>query len=222
MKKISILLLLVTMAISCSAEQLQGIVINQKGKPLRKVRVYTRASKINITTDENGKFAFDDISPDDTLAVCPDKKHEARFPVANLHDITVKIDKKNFAVNNGQSEKSYEYEKIQAPRRQLNVITRAQVEESNAESLYELLRGRLGGVMVSGDQVIVRGAGSINSKVEPIFVVDGMTYSTSAEADRSVNVRDIEKVEVSKEGFDYGAKGVNGVIIITTVKSAKK
>ncbi len=89
------------------------------------------------------------------------------------------------------------------------------------------LQGKLAGVYVSpgsgepgADAVIrIRGTGTLNN-ADPIFVIDGMiTYDASL-----VNPQDVASVEVLKDASAcaiYGARGSNGVIIITTKSGAK-
>lgn len=225
MKKIILAFTIIAVAISAYAEQLQGTVVNQKGKPIKNIRVYCTNTKVGANTSQDGSFLLENVNSTDTIAVCPDKKQEARFVVANLSNITVTIDKKNFYINDGHDQTKHSYVKINTKRRPLNVITRAQIEESNAESIYDLLRGRLAGVQVTygnnGPMVIIRGANSFKMNNEPIFVVDGMVYGNSSDVDNGLNVKDIEKVEVSKEGLDYGVRGANGAIVITTMKGSR-
>lgn len=89
------------------------------------------------------------------------------------------------------------------------------------------LQGKLAGVYVSpgsgepgADAVIrIRGTGTLNN-ADPIFVIDGMiTYDASL-----VNPQDVASVEVLKDASAcaiYGARGSNGVIIITTKSGVK-
>lgn len=103
-----------------------------------------------------------------------------------------------------------------------NTLTRQQIEQSGANSLYDLLRGNLPGVTVSENngktQVTIRGGSSFELNNEPLFIIDGIEYGNSHDADRSVNINDIEQLEVQSEGTMYGIKGSNGVILITTKK----
>ena len=103
-----------------------------------------------------------------------------------------------------------------------SIITRQQIEESRASDLYELLQGRVPGLnveAVDGEQRIsLRGGTSLELDNEPLFVIDGTNYESSNEADRSVNINDIEKIEVYKDGSVFGFKGANGAIVITTKK----
>lgn len=71
----------------------------------------------------------------------------------------------------------------------------------------------------SGSSVIIRGYGSINASQTPLYVVDGIPFNGSL---NSINPADIESMTVLKDassGALYGARGANGVIMITTKKA---
>src|SRR5690606_18329613 len=67
--------------------------------------------------------------------------------------------------------------------------------------------------------VVLRGVGSINNAVEPLYVVDGILVS--AERFRTLAFSDINNISVLKDSGAtaiYGNRGANGVILITTKK----
>lgn len=71
----------------------------------------------------------------------------------------------------------------------------------------------------SGSSVIIRGYGSINASQTPLYVVDGIPFDGSLS---SINPADIESMTVLKDassGALYGARGANGVIMITTKRA---
>jgi len=105
-------------------------------------------------------------------------------------------------------------------------VTRRDVEERHAASLQELLE-RVPGVEVMrlGNgrfSVRVRGIRTINGDNEPLFVVDGVPrtstgFTGSLEA---IAPGTVERIDVLKDASSlamYGARGANGVIVITTV-----
>lgn len=66
--------------------------------------------------------------------------------------------------------------------------------------------------------VVIRGYGSINASQSPLYVVDGIPYDGTLS---SINPSDIESMTVLKDasaGALYGARGANGVVMITTKK----
>ena len=91
-------------------------------------------------------------------------------------------------------------------------------EYCNFPNIYELLKGRFPGVTVDGTsgayRVYVRGAQSINSSDQVLFVVDG-SPSASIEG---LSPCDIRSIDVLKDGMAsiYGTRGANGVILIET------
>lgn len=74
----------------------------------------------------------------------------------------------------------------------------------------------------SGSSVIIRGYGSINASQTPLYVVDGIPFNGSL---NSINPADIESMTVLKDassGALYGARGANGVIMITTKRATSE
>lgn len=123
----------------------------------------------------------------------------------------------------------------------LSSIKGEELVRTGASSFGEALQGKLAGVQVnmqSGEpgsavNIQIRGANSINASSAPLYVIDGMqmdvnegevatssvggytTYNPLA----SINPSDIESIEVLKDASAtaiFGARGANGVIIITT------
>lgn len=93
------------------------------------------------------------------------------------------------------------------------------------------LSGRVAGVSIgrasspSGDNSIkIRGTNTINSGSSPIYVVDGLVMDDNFGFFNSINVNDVESVQILKDASAtalYGSRGANGVIVITTKKGRK-
>ncbi|WP_405603998.1 SusC/RagA family TonB-linked outer membrane protein [Polaribacter sp. Asnod1-A03] len=88
------------------------------------------------------------------------------------------------------------------------------------------LQGRAAGVQVtsssgapgSAPDIIIRGGNSITGGNSPLYVIDGFV---GADNISSLNPNDIESMQILKDASStaiYGARGTNGVIIITTKK----
>lgn len=95
-------------------------------------------------------------------------------------------------------------------------------------NVTQALQGKVAGVDVffnsnapgAGAKVRVRGIGSINSNIDPLYVIDGVIGVNG----NSINPNDVESVEVLKDASStaiFGARGANGVIIITTKRGRK-
>tara|TARA_R100001143_G_C3361193_1_gene136094 strand:- start:7737 stop:8165 length:429 start_codon:yes stop_codon:yes gene_type:complete len=95
-------------------------------------------------------------------------------------------------------------------------------QPDNFRNLVDFLY-RISGVNITGPSsnptITVRGVSSINSGIEPLYVIDGQAVGTNyLTVNGMLNVRDIAQVHVLK-GSDaslYGVRGANGVIVITT------
>lgn len=91
------------------------------------------------------------------------------------------------------------------------------------------MRGKVAGVNVflnSGSptgspRIVIRGVGTINSSSSPLYVVDGVVMDDI----QFINPNDIERMEVLKDASSaaiYGARGANGVVLITTRRGAEE
>jgi TonB-dependent SusC/RagA subfamily outer membrane receptor len=100
----------------------------------------------------------------------------------------------------------------------------------SAARVEELFQGRFAGVRVyeapGGIMVRIRGgSGSINGSNDPLYVLDGFPYSPGPDGLVSLNPGDIAKIEVLKDATsmaEYGVRGANGVVKITTKRGGKK
>ncbi|MDR2466178.1 MAG: TonB-dependent receptor [Prevotellaceae bacterium] len=90
------------------------------------------------------------------------------------------------------------------------------------------LKGKASGVNIfsnSGQpggavRVMIRGIGTINSSSNPLYIVDGVAM----EDFKYLNPNDIDHIEVLKDASSaaiYGARGANGVIMVTTKRGTK-
>lgn len=113
-------------------------------------------------------------------------------------------------------------------------VKEEQLKERPAPSLNQALQGKVSGVQVNVNSgrpggrsnVRIRGFSSINSSNNPLYVVDGVmlpqgTQNQYSSAIDYINPNDIVSVEVLKDASStaiYGARGANGVILVTTKK----
>lgn len=107
-----------------------------------------------------------------------------------------------------------------------SVVRAETIERRTVASITKALEGTVAGVQStagggqpgSGANMRIRGFGSINASSAPLYVVDGIPYDGNINA---INPNDISSVSVLKDASAsalYGARGANGVVIITTKK----
>jgi TonB-linked SusC/RagA family outer membrane protein len=106
------------------------------------------------------------------------------------------------------------------------------LQERPASSLNQGLSGRIAGVNVSSNSgrpggranIRIRGASSISVSNNPLYVIDGVILNAVELGNGStpidyINPNDIASIEVLKDASStaiYGARGANGVILVTT------
>jgi|WetSurSiteA1Bulk_404760.scaffolds.fasta_scaffold05973_3 TonB-dependent SusC/RagA subfamily outer membrane receptor len=84
------------------------------------------------------------------------------------------------------------------------------------QDIYDMIRGRLPGVEVSGKTIKIRGVNSLNVSTDPLFVVDGVIVKDIDD----ISPETVKSIEVLKgpDASVYGTRGSNGVILITRRK----
>lgn len=93
-------------------------------------------------------------------------------------------------------------------------------ELSGYTDIFDYIRGRVPGVQIgqaspgSMPSITIRGASSINSSTEPLILLDGVVTNNIAH----LSPQDVGSIDVLKDASAaiYGARGANGVIMITT------
>ena len=117
--------------------------------------------------------------------------------------------------------------------------------KTNPISINQSLQGRIAGVQVNqndgapgaGVSIQIRGANSFSTSTEPLYIVDGIPFTTSGTPGTgkdgmlqttnplsAINPADIESIEILKDASAtaiYGSRGANGVVLITTKRGAK-
>lgn len=108
------------------------------------------------------------------------------------------------------------------------VVGQKEIESRPVNTITTALEGNAPGVMVSSStaagpggspSILVRGLNTVNGTNAPIYVVDGVLFNGSL---ADINPEDVESMSVLKDAAScalYGAKGANGVILITTRKA---
>ena len=87
-------------------------------------------------------------------------------------------------------------------------------------TIYDLIRGQVPGVVVNGTTIMIRSTTSINESNEPLFVVDGVPVSSVD----NISPQEVKSIRILK-GSDasiYGSRGSNGVILINLLKGSDR
>lgn len=105
------------------------------------------------------------------------------------------------------------------------------VKKRPSANIMNIAQGQLAGVNISTGSgqpgskptVLIRGIGSLNGNIKPLYVINGIPKN--ADEFRKLNANSIKSMEILKDTSAtaiYGTRGSNGVIIITTKKLSRK
>jgi TonB-linked SusC/RagA family outer membrane protein len=210
-----------------------GQVRDETGSGLPGVSVVLKGSQQGTTTDAQGQYSVPVSGSNPTLVYSYVGFLSQEVAVGNRTniDLSLKADDKTLdeivVIGYGTTRKSDLTGSVAS-------VKQSQLLERPAPSLNQALAGRMPGVQVNTNSgrpggrttVRIRGFSSINSSNNPLYVVDGVQLPVGNQnqftnAIDFINPNDIVSVEVLKDASStaiYGARGANGVILITTKK----
>ena len=223
MKKLFLLLaaLITTITVMAQNQTVSGTVTSADGEPLAGATVLGVGTTIGTATDVDGNF---------TLSLpAKVKKLHVSYVGMNSRDVditpgkmTIVLDGTNMldeviAVAYGTTKKS-EYTGA------ASVINADQLETALVSNVTNAISGKVAGVQAISSNgqpgtsatIRIRGVGSINATADPLYVVDGMPFDGDI---ATIPATDIEAMTVLKDAAStalYGARGANGVILVTT------
>lgn len=223
------LLFLVSFTLSAQAQQtITGTVKSATGEALIGSSILLKNTSLGTTADVDGAFKLllNEDAKNATLVISfigyitqevPIGESEI-FNIILLEDATVLSE----VVVTGYT--AQQKGKITGA---VNVVGEELISKLPVPSIDQALQGRAPGVVVTqntgapgeGVAVRIRGAGSINSGNNPLYVVDGIPTLDI----NSISTQDIASITVLKDAGAtavYGSRAANGVVIVTTKSGA--
>ena len=232
MKSVSLCLLLLAGLLSLQPNFAiaQGGKLEVKGKvtsnnlPLEGVSVTVKGGKeAGTVTDKNGQFKI----------VLQDGKSSLTFSYVGYADQTIAVNNKS-TLNVSMVSTAAETEEVvvigyQTVKRKNVLASVASVSAKDLKdvpvnSAAEALNGRLAGVTATTAEgspdadvrVRVRGGMSITGDNSPLYIVDGIQVENGLSAISPQNIQSIDVLKDAAATAIYGARGANGVIVIST------
>lgn len=218
----SLLLGFVTLA-SAQTIDIKGIVTEESGTPVIGASVMIKGTLKGEITDVDGRFALSGVKADDILTVSCIGMVSVEVKPQKEMKIVLKADQQLLdevlVVAFGQQTKS-------SFTGSASVVKSEALEKKQLTNVISGLQGEVAGLqMTSGSgsptatpSIAIRGFGSINAGTSPLIIVDGAPYDGGW---NNLNPSDVESITVLKDAASnalYGARGANGVIMITTKK----
>ena len=222
------LLLLAVPAFAQEKTTVSGTVLDSEGLPVIGAGVFVKGTTNGTVTDIDGNYTLGGVPADAVLTASNLGYATAEQAVAGravvnftLADEAVVLDDVIVVAYGTAKKESF--------TGSASVVKGDELSKRPVGNLTKSFEGTVAGVQVTsgggqpgeGASIMVRGVGSVNASSTPLYVVDGVPYDGSIS---SINPADIETMTVLKDasaGALYGARGANGVVVITTKKGGK-
>jgi TonB-linked SusC/RagA family outer membrane protein len=204
---------------------ISGIVTDSNGDPIIGANVVERGTTNGNITDVDGKFEME-VQRGAVLVVSYIGYSPINVTVGNQRILNIRLSENTQALEEVVVV-GYGVQRKSDVTGSISVATSDDILRSSSFNALEGLRGKASGVNIfsatgnplgldgAAPRVVIRGVNSINTSSEPLYVVDGVQMSDI----QFVNPNDIERIEILKDASAtaiYGARGANGVILVTT------
>lgn len=228
MKRTPILVFLaLTIHLGLHAQRIHGRIIDDSTNAgLEQASVIISGTTKGTTTASDGVFSI--LLPHDgkkhSLVISHAGYTDERIPVTDTTSVIMIHLKRVVSSLDDVVVIGYQTVKRRDVMASVSSISSRDVKDIPINSAEEALAGRLAGVQVTGSegapdaqvQIRVRGGGSITQNNSPLYVVDGIQLDNALQF---LALQDIASIDVLKDAAAtsiYGARGSNGVVIITT------
>lgn len=205
-----------------------GKVSDAGGNPLPGVSVTVKGTAQGAISDAAGKFSVQ-AANNATLVFSYIGYKAQEVKVGSQNNINVALEEDAAALSE-VIVVGYGSQKKSQTTGAISQVSAKQITEMPITNLGQALQGRTAGVDVSQSgskpgstpKILIRGRRSFNAGNDPLYVVDGIPLSAGYE---DMNPSDIQSIEVLKDATAtaiYGARGANGVVLVTTKRGAVK
>lgn len=229
-------ILLVFMGYVGHAQQktITGTVYDAENQPLSGASVAVRGTNVNTLTNEAGQYSI--VAATGQVLVFSYvgfQSEERTVDQSNTVNVTMAAAFSDLdevvVVGYGTTSRAYLTGNVAS-------VKSEDIANVPVPNFTQALQGRMSGVFVEsssgkvgeGVKVRIRGTTSVSGGNSPLYVIDGIPMTTSGTLGYSnpltdINPNDIETFEVLKDASAaaiYGARGANGVVLITTKSGA--
>ncbi|MGM0475099.1 MAG: SusC/RagA family TonB-linked outer membrane protein, partial [Bacteroidota bacterium] len=229
MKRLAFLVSLFVLSCGTLLAQMEitGTVTSEEdGSPLPGVAVVVRGTTIGTITDADGNYSIEVPTTEATLMFTFVGMQTLEVPVGNQRTIDVELEQDVFGLDEVVVT-GYATQVRANLTGAISTVASDQLEATPSTTLMKRMQGTVTGVTIQNDhhpggdsRILVRGLGTINDN-SPLFVVDGVPTSGIW---NSINPNDVESITVLKDAASqaiYGARGANGVILVTTKRGTR-
>lgn len=221
-----IVMLLFVTSVHGQTKKISGTVKDNKG-PLPAVTIKISGSKIITTTDQNGRFSINVPTGTKVLLFSFIGYDTKEVSIENTSTLDVTLDDSSQSLNDVVVI-GYGTQKKSQVTGAITSISKDVLVNRPVTNVLSALQGTAPGLVISrtngqpgkeGYGAQIRGLSSVNGST-PLILVDGVEQASIG----SIDQNDIESISILKDASAsaiYGARGANGVILITSKKGQK-
>ncbi|WP_161596773.1 TonB-dependent receptor [Chitinophaga vietnamensis] len=207
-----------------AAMDIRGKVTDESGNPLPGVSVRVKGSSLGVTTAADGAYALHiQAAPPQVIVFSYLGMEPQEFTVNNSRELDVQL-KISTTQQNEVVVVGYGSQKRSDVTGSIASVPKERLKNLPVTNVLQAIQGATPGVNIinnstrpgSSPAFYMRGLKSISASNAPLIVLDGMPFSGSY---NDINPNDIESIDMLKDVSAtaiYGARGANGVIMITT------
>lgn len=221
------LLSMICMFAFSQGKQVQGVVKDATGEPIIGANVLVKGTTNGVITDFDGNYSLTNVNSQDIIVFSYIGYTSQEIKVGSQTTINVTL-KEDTETLEEVVVVGYGTVKRRDLTGSVASVTGEKLAANPVANVAEALQGQLPGVSVTsqdgrpgaGMSIRIRGGGSITQSNDPLFIVDGVQVSGIDD----IPADNIESIDVLKDAAStaiYGARGANGVILVTT-KGAKE
>jgi TonB-linked SusC/RagA family outer membrane protein len=199
-----------------------GKVTDTMKSPLPGVTVAVKGKAQGTVTDANGNFSITNVQPDAVLVFSFVGMRTQEITVAGKTRLEVVLEDETIGLGEVVAI-GYGSVKKRDLIGSVSSVNSEMLKDVPVTSAADAITGRMAGVQVTRTEgspdaeikIRVRGGGSITQDNSPLYLVDGFPVDNLS----AIAPTDIESIDVLKDASStaiYGARGANGVIIVTT------
>ncbi len=225
-KILTLALLFLSVSVFAQQHSVKGTVTDQNGLPVIGMAVMEQGTTNGVVTDENGEYSITVSGPDVTLEFYSLGYETVTEAVRGRAVIDVVSGEEATALE-GAVAIGYGTVKKQDLTTAVSVVSNEDMKLRPVSEASGFIQGKVAGVQVQqtsglpggGMTVRIRGASSIASSNDPLYVVDGVPVGEGSYAIAYLSPNDIESMSILKDASSaaiYGSRAANGVVLITT------
>ena len=206
--------------------KITGTIVDASGIPVIGANVMVKGTTNGTITDLDGRFTLD-VPKDAVLEVSYIGYSTQTVKVSGQKSLSIMLKEDTQALDEVVVV-GYGTMKKSDVTGSVSVAKGDDILKTQSFSALDNLKGKVSGVNIYSNtgqpggstRVLIRGIGTIQASSNPLYIVDGVAM----EDFKYLNPNDIERIEVLKDASSaaiYGARGANGVILVTTKRGLK-